>query len=454
MRKVPVGGSIAHAYEFLFGRFFQIIGTAWLPAALLGAAYYCYIADVLPMMSAHRGDAAATIGALGLVFASILVFTLIHAVIAISLTQEALGVRKDLTLAHLVIGPRELRLFFGYLRFYLVYIFFGIVVVAICVAAIFAAKTYGAGLAPNLALAGLPIAVVGARVLTVVLIIGFLLSMLRLVFLMAPVAAVEHRTRLSRAWALTHGSTGRIFVVLLLTCFAAFIGALVAIYYLVGPAEFAALFKAVRSMKPGGQSPVLAFYAAHGPLFSAIVAALAVVSGALLAGASAHAYRVTSGHEDPELEDDAALVAPLIAPAVAEEPLPVVPAHDHHHEPAHEDHGHQDHGHDDHAHEDDDSGGDAADDGGHEDHGPGGHDAHGHDSHAGHGPHAAGGHDAHAHAATGDDGETGDQGDHDAPGHDEHDHDENGSGDHVAHGHGGHDHADKSAHHADGHAAT
>ena len=47
MEKVPVGKSIAHAYEFLFGRFFQIIGTAWLPAALYaGAVYLCFQTSV------------------------------------------------------------------------------------------------------------------------------------------------------------------------------------------------------------------------------------------------------------------------------------------------------------------------------------------------------------------------------------------------------------------------
>ncbi|MEJ0044143.1 MAG: hypothetical protein WDM81_18875 [Rhizomicrobium sp.] len=43
MSKVPVGASIAHAYGFLFGRFFQIIGTAWVPALLYGLGYYVFL---------------------------------------------------------------------------------------------------------------------------------------------------------------------------------------------------------------------------------------------------------------------------------------------------------------------------------------------------------------------------------------------------------------------------
>ena len=49
------------------------------------------------------------------------------------LTQEALGVRKDLTLAHFVVGPRELRLFFGYLRYYLVFILAYVVLIGLTV---------------------------------------------------------------------------------------------------------------------------------------------------------------------------------------------------------------------------------------------------------------------------------------------------------------------------------
>ena len=91
--------------------------------------------------------------------------------------------------------------------------------------AIVLAKTFGSGLLPKLALHGMPIAVLAAAILAVVLVIWFFLAMLRLVFLLAPVAATEHRMRLSRAWALTHGSALRILVVLIGTFLPAMIAA-------------------------------------------------------------------------------------------------------------------------------------------------------------------------------------------------------------------------------------
>ena len=97
---------------------------------------------------------------------------------------------------------------------------------------------------------------------------------------------------------------------------------------------------------------------------------LSLVGGALLAGAAAHAYRITTGHALAELEDDAALVAPLLAPEVVA-PAVVVPAAVPVVEelplPVHHDHGHEDHGlgrHEDEQHH-------------HHDHGNGHHNGHG-----------------------------------------------------------------------------
>src|ERR1700744_1598661 len=100
MSKVPVGASIAHAYEFLFGRFFQNIGTAWLPAMLYGLGYYVFVFSMPQTAPMHGQSSAAIGGILGLSLTAFVFFLVIRAVIAISLTQEALGVRKDLTLAH------------------------------------------------------------------------------------------------------------------------------------------------------------------------------------------------------------------------------------------------------------------------------------------------------------------------------------------------------------------
>jgi len=455
MSKVPVGASIAHAYEFLFGRFFQIIGTAWVPALLYGLGYFVFLGAFQPLTPGQPPNPAAiAVPAL----AAFAFFLVVRSVLGISLTQEALGVRKDLTLAHFVIGPRELRLFFGYLRFYIVFFVLYVVVLAVSFGAVFLAKKYGAGLLPKMAVGGKPVAVIAALALMVVLVIWFVLSMIRLVFLLPPIASAEHRTRLSRAWSLTRGSTLRILIVLIGTFLPAMIVVGAAVYYLIGPAEFAALGQAFQHMKPGNPPPLAGFLSKHAPMLSLIVGVSTAINAALLAGASAAAYRTVTGHEDPELEDDAALVAPLLEPA---EP------HSHHEEPA-VDHGHDGHGHgrhEDHGHGGHDDHGHGGDQGhGHEDHGHGHEEPSGHDDHAateedhGHGGHedhgrGNGGHDDHGHG--GHDDHSHGPGGHDDPGHgggDSHNHhahagheDGHGHGGHGDHGHGHHGHDDDRA---------
>ena len=437
MNKVPVGASIAHAYEFLFGRFFQIIGTAWLPAVLYGLGIYVVLSgvhDVGPIHAAPPSTMAGIVG-WGLLFAAFGV--MIRSVLNVSLTQEAFGIRKDVVFAHFVIGPRELRLFFGYVRYYLLAILLYIVVIALCLGAAWLAKTYGA----KAVVSGHPIAGPIAIAVCVVLVVSFFLSMLRLFFMLAPVAAAEHRTRLGRAWAIGAGSTWRILFVCLGTFLPLWIAAGAAVYYLIGPAAFQQLVHAMQAAKPHDASPMLEFYGAHAVPFAALSAVSSALAATLLAGASATAYRAVTGHEDPEPEDDAALVAPLLAPVEPvhhEEPAP-------HHEESH-DHGHSDNGHSDHGH--------GHDDHGHTDHGHSDDHGHGHSEDHGHGDHGHGDH-GHGHDAHAEDDDDDDDGDDDSHGDGDHGHghDDHGHG-HGDHGHGDHghgSHADDHGHGGDDH---
>jgi hypothetical protein len=400
-RRVPVGASIAHAYEFLLQNLTNVLGTAWLPALTYAVGFYLFFQNMHAWMPVERQDLASVV-LTGCTVVGALAFTLmIRAVIGISLTQEALGVRKDFTLAHFVIGPRELRLFFGYVRFYLVSLIVYVAVLAISVGAMYAAQHYGAGFMPAIKPFGFPLAVLGAALLTVVLFVWYVLAMLRLFFLLAAVASAEHHTRLAHAWSLTRHSTLRVLFVYLGTFLPLALAAAVGLYFLIGPDQWAAAFQAAAQQKAGAPSALAPFYAAHAFVFAAATGLLSLVGGALLAGAAAHAYRITTGHELAELEDDAALVAPLLEPQVVAPavivpaPVPVVdelpPVHHDH------DHGHQDHGlgrhEDEHRH--------------HHDHGNGHHNGHGdardddrddaaprHDHHHGNGHHD----DEHRHA--------------------------------------------------------
>ncbi|MEJ1968881.1 MAG: hypothetical protein WDN03_09680 [Rhizomicrobium sp.] len=319
--KVPVGGSVAHAYAFLLQNLIQILGTGWLAALLYGVGYYLIFQNLQAWMPLERHDLASVVLTTCSVLGAAGLTLMIRAVLGISLTQEALGVRKDFTLAHFVIGPRELRLFFGYVRYYLVFLLLYVAVLAVGVGAMFAARHYGAALAPKFAPGGVPLAVIAAALLTIVLALWFVLAMLRLYFLLMPVASAEHHTRLARAWALTRGNTFRILGIYLGTFLPLGLAAAVGLYFVIGPEQWAAALQAAANHKPGAPPALWPFYEAHAFVLSAAIGVLTLVGTALFAGASANAYRILTGHELPELEDDAALVAPLL------EPEAVAPAH-------------------------------------------------------------------------------------------------------------------------------
>src|SRR5471030_1348140 len=99
MQKIAVGKSIARAYGFLFGRIFQIIGLAWLPALIYACGYYLFLQNLPDMLPVDPHNGASLVHALELYATFGVVALLVHAVLSISLTQEALGVRKDVALA-------------------------------------------------------------------------------------------------------------------------------------------------------------------------------------------------------------------------------------------------------------------------------------------------------------------------------------------------------------------
>jgi len=441
MQKIAVGKSIARAYGFLFGRIFQIIGLAWLPALIYAGGNYYFLQHLPASMPVASHNMAALGPTIGLYAAAGLAALLIHSVLAIALTQQALGVRKDVALAHFVIGPRELRLSLAWVRLYLIFIVGYVAVIALAIAASVAAgrvmgggasasvKTTAATGAAAQALGthassaavvfhGSPLFAYAAGVVIFVLLVALILAILRLAYLIAPVAAVDHHASLMESWRLTKGSAWRIVLVILGIFLPVAIVAGCAIWFLAGDG----LAKAVHDMlavPPPNSKILMQFESANAFVFACVGGIALVVMAALQAGATAAGYRMATGHDEEESEDDDALVAPLMAPA--------------HHDDGHGG-GHDDH--DDHGHGGDDDHGHGA---GHDDHGQGdGHDDHGdgHDDH-GHGgshdDHAnGGGHDDHGHAG------------HDDHGHaDNHGHDDHGHG-HSDHGHGDHGHG----HHA------
>jgi hypothetical protein len=428
MEKVPVGRSIAHAYEFLFGRIFQIIGTAWLPALLYATGYYFFLQNAVTWLAPLTHDQAALTRGIAATCGIFLLALVCRAVIGIALTQEALGIRKDIALAHFVVGPREIRLFFAQIRLLLIVIVLDVALVAVVVMGLGAAAKYGAATPPSPLIAGKSLVVIGAVIAAVLLYVAFVLTVLKLSFLLTAVASVERHAKIRRAWQLAGGSGWRIVFVLVGVFLP--LGAILfgAAYLLFG----AGLAAVMHSSAPGSVArahAMLQFYADHAMAMAGLVGVMVMAGSALFAGATAAAYRTVTGHEEEEHEDDDALVAPLLVPAhvPSDEPLPAVPDHGH---GSHDTHGgHDDHGHKDHGHD--------------ESHG-------GHDEAHGHG----GGHDTgHGHDDADDDADDDDDGHgHDDGhgghnhGHDDHGHGHKSHDDH--HGHDDHGHGDHGGHHA------
>ncbi len=430
MEKVPVGRSVAHAYEFLFGRIFQIIGTAWLPALLYATGYYFWLQNAVTWIAPLTHDQAALTRGIAATCGIFLLALVCRAVIGIALTQEALGIRKDIALAHFIIGPREIRLFFAQIRLALIVIVLDVALIAVVVMGLGAATKYGAATPPSPLIAGKSLVVAGAVIAALLLYIAFALTVLKLSFLLTAVASVERHAKIRRAWQLAGGSGWRILFVLLGVFLPLGVIVFGGAYFLFGAGVTAAMHSGAAGSAVRAHA-MLQFYADNAMAMAGLVGVMVVAGSALFAGATAAAYRTVTGHEEEEPEDDDALVAPLLVPAHghSDEPLPPVPDHGH---GGHGGHDTQD-GHDDHGH------------GGHDDHG---HKDHGHDDSHGHGD-GQGGHDeAHGHGgghdAGHDEDDDGDDDHDDGHGHDDgygggHGHDDHGDG---GHGHGGHGHDD------------
>ena len=423
MEKVSIGRSVAHAYGFVFARFFQIIGLAWLPALFYGAGYFFWLKNAGAWMPADQQTVIAGLQTVGFSLLAFFAAIMLHAVIANALTQQALGIRKDFALAHFVIGPRETHLFAALVRFFVIFVVFYVAWILLSALGLYEVKHFagpGSAVATATTIRGVPLLPILTGAVSLALLFIFALSMLRLSFLLAPVAAVEPHVMLTRSWALTRGSAWRLLATYLCVILPVALAAGAAIWLLAGSDAL----HVTMSAKPLDPKLIGQFGADHALMLACVSGLVFVFMAALQSGATAEAYRTVTGHEEPESEDDDALVAPLLTPVVPAHAPDTETVHDDHapddqsggHEPPAEEHGHHEdaanaaahdgqdshdvgahaepepaqehggggeHGHgglaqDDHAHNDDGHSGHGHDDGGHGDHG---HGDHGHDSH-------------------------------------------------------------------------
>jgi hypothetical protein len=325
MEKIPVGQSIGSAYGFLFGRILTILGLSWLPAVFYAAGRLIFIqhAGAGMMAAMHGGPPQAHLFHLGFFLFSILMIS----IIAVSLTREALGLGGERVLAHFVIGGKEIRLFFALVRFYILLIVLIVALVILVVAVGMALKTV---LAQGIAPAQWPVkhVVLGLAMLLACLAVLFLV--LRLTFLLAPVAVTEDHAKLSRAWSLSAGNFWRMLAIFLACAAPVFLLLVAAEYVVIGPQLRDVAHQMMTSGKHPDPAMIFRLGADHLVCLVGIATLGMVIITALFAGASATAYRA---------------LVPLTEPQVPQgehiEPVMMAPMHNDS-DAHHDDHGHGD----------------------------------------------------------------------------------------------------------------
>ena len=213
--KVPVGGTIAHAYGFAFSNILNNLGAIWIPAVILYAIMFVFRASYANTLLSMSTNPQAALAGLQYMFVGMIVFGVLIVAQIAGLTKEALGLRTGNAWLQFPFGAATWRLLGAYLLYLIVMIvlYIGVFVASLLFAGIFAGVAgAGAGGGARGAIAGLGIAAV---VFVLFVFCAFVYIATRLSFLLAPVVVAEHKISLIRSWELTKGNFWRIFVVFL-----------------------------------------------------------------------------------------------------------------------------------------------------------------------------------------------------------------------------------------------
>jgi hypothetical protein len=278
MTKIPVLETIRAAYQFTFAHLGAIIGLIWMPMIMATVIGYL----VLQRFFTAMADAFASnnLSLMGPALLGLLSFALVAlllvAMMAVPVTQLALGSRKGGALLHFAFGPQEWRLFRAGLGVV------GFLFALLLIASMATAAVMGAGS---------PRASIVASLLFVVCTTFFLV---RFGFLASPVSVQESDPVLPRSWLLSAGNFWRLFAILIAIVFPVRLAMVLIELALEGPRLLQAeLFTTVNST---------AMLAAHFhaitqtlPIKAGIIFLVAPVFLGLILGAAAHAYRKLKG---------------------------------------------------------------------------------------------------------------------------------------------------------------
>jgi hypothetical protein len=257
---VPAGKTVRGAYGFLFQNAGTVIGTVWLPLLLLAAVTagvaWLVLGPALPVSAAHPLPMLAVIA---VVF---LGGCLAGSMVLARLTQHALGKRTRPTYAAVPLGRDVWRILPSFLLFDIVLTLMAFEADELASAAFTRTPP------PVMAMAA------GLACLVAIYVV------LRALFLVPAVVAVEHRLGLTRSWSLCRRSFARLVIIALAIGVptALLAKGLTLLAQLVFPTT-----AAQPSLSPAGLAPFIPIVV--------IAIIQRVLNLALIAGASASAYR-------------------------------------------------------------------------------------------------------------------------------------------------------------------
>jgi hypothetical protein len=293
MNKIPVGQTVRFAYAFTFGEIGTVIGLIWIPTLINAVAsffalraYYHTLADSLESGLPPSG------AGVGLPFLLAFLAMLLVAMIGVSLTQQALGIRQGPAFAHIALGSTELRAFGGFFGLYLLFILF-IAIVAIVLRIATAGSATAIQANPQLS----GPAAAGIAVAAVLGICVVLYMVIRLSFLLVPSVVAGGEFGLTRSWQLTKGNFWRIVAVGVSTLLPIALIFGIAELAILGPSFFipdmthgAAAGANLRNM-----ATQMRAVQDHMPLLMGLSFVVSPLLYGLMFSASAFAYRALSG---------------------------------------------------------------------------------------------------------------------------------------------------------------
>jgi hypothetical protein len=312
LKKIPVGKTIAFAYQFTFANIGTVIGLIWLPLVVYSVANFFATAYYMQgFQQLASGDPSALgrplLVLLGFAFLAILII----AMIGVSLTRQALGVRTTPSIVNFGLGVTELNLFLSLLAAFVVLLTIYMLLILVRYGVAVGLSAIGppvkSALASRVAAPLLANSSLAAQSgLDLIVVVVFVYLAVRLCFMLAAVTVAEGQINLIRAWTLTRGNFWRIFAIGLATVVPIAVVGLLGEVAILGPESLAFNFNApadsASQIKQLAQQTRLA--SDHLPWLLGLGLLLGPFTYGLVFSAPAFAYRaIANGKQGPSSPD-------------------------------------------------------------------------------------------------------------------------------------------------------